>query len=256
MENFLTYLSYLLFKTIFYLKGKLFRLKKLKKEMFTAINTIYGLNINQEHYNYAITHTPGFSLSGQYISGYFSYVINEERGERFAASQTNDNELSFRIDLNNSITPIGFPVLFELDQTLQSLAHLFNIKQMLYLIFKNGSLKEVNITLELVSKNQAVYIERTEQPPKRIDISIHLDMQANMKLDYTAYLISFRNTIAHCNSLPLNELFKLIRLAIIDDLEVIKQITEILPELKIPSAYDFTSDDFKQRLLLVEMFQY
>lgn len=48
----------------------------------------------------------------------------------------------------------------------------------------------------------------------------------------------------------------MIKLESIDNLDVIKQITEILPELKIPSAYDFTSDDFKQRLLLVEMFQY
>ena len=127
---------------------------------------------------------------------------------------------------------------------------------MLYLIFENGIFKEVNVTLELVAKNQAVYIERMDQPPKRIDISIHLDMQSNMKMNYTAYLISFKNTIAHHNSLPLHDLFKLIRLEIIDDLDVIKQITEILPELKIPSAYDFTSDDFKQRWLLVEMIQY
>lgn len=256
MESFLTYLSYLIFKIVFYLKGKLFRLNKLKKEMFSAINKIYGLDLNHDHYKYAIKYTPGFSLSGQYISGYFSHIINDDRGERFAASQINDNEISFRIYSINSIPPIGFPVLFGLDQTLQSLTNLFNIQHMLYLIFENGIFKEVNVTLELVAKNQAVYIERMDQPPKRIDISIHLDMQSNMKMNYTAYLISFKNTIAHHNSLPLHDLFKLIRLEIIDDLDVIKQITEILPELKIPSAYDFTSDDFKQRWLLVEMIQY
>jgi hypothetical protein len=256
MKTFLTYFGYLIFKTVFHLKGKVLRLKKIKKEMLSVINTIYGLDLNQDNYKYAINHTPGFSFGGQYISGYFTYVINGKNGERFAASQIKDNELSFKIYLNNYIAPIGLPVLFGLNQTFQSLSQLFNIQHNLYLIFKNGTFKEVNITLELVAKNQAVYIERTEQPPKRIDISIHLDMQSNMKLDYTACLISFKNTIIHHNSLPLNELFKLIRLQIIDDLDVIKQITEILPELNIPSAYDFTSDDFKHRLLLVEMFQY
>lgn len=49
----------------------------------------------------------------------------------------------------------------------------------------------------------------------------------------------------------LNDFFQAI---IIEEMIKNKEIIEILPELVIPSAYDFNSDDFNGRLLISEMF--
>lgn len=265
MEHFLIYFCYSIFKTVkvifhvffvlplFYLKGKFYRLNKVKKEMFSAINNLYNLNLNDANYHYNINLAPGFSISNSgnkdlNFPASVHYVIKGNHGVRFATSQ---------IDVNNSpFDNFGFPVLFELKTSLDILAKRFNINHSLVMFFKSGHLKEVKIDLELMAKDKGVFIERLDQPLKKILLSISLDMESDMKLDYTAYLSSFMDTKEHKNSLPLNELLQLIRLEVIDNIDVIKDIVEILPELKIPSAYDFTSEDFKQRLLLVEMFQY
>lgn len=274
MEHFLIYFCYSIFKTVkvffrvffvlplFYLKGKIYRLNNVKKEMFSAINTLYNLNLNDSNYHYDISIAPGFSISNSgdkdiKFPASFHYVIERSNGIRFATSQIDDNGLSFKINVNNSpVYNLGFPVFFGLNTSLDILSKRFNINQSLILFFKSGHLKEVKIDLELRAKDKGVFIERLDHPVKRILLSISLDMELDMKLDYTAYLSSFMDTKEHKNSLPLNELLQLIRLEVIADLDVIKDIVEILPELKIPSAYDFTSEDFKQRLLLVEMFQY
>jgi len=274
MEHFLIYFCYSIFKTVkvvfhvffvlplFYLKGKVYRLNKVKREMFSAINRLYNLNLNDANYHYNINLAPGFSISNSgdkdlNFPASVHYVIKGSHGVRFATSQIDDNGLSFKINVNNSqVDNFGFPVVFELKTSLDILSKRFNINHSLIMFFKSGHLKEVKIDLELMAKDKGVFIERLDPPVKKVLLSISLDMESDMKLDYTAYLSSFMDTKEHKNSLPLNELLQLIRLEVIDDLDVIKDIVEILPELKIPSAYDFTSEDFKQRLLLVEMFQY
>lgn len=228
-----------------YVKRKLFRLDNIKAEMFSAINTIYNMKLNKNEYQYDVDLVPGFTMSSKGKSGM-----------RFATSQISDKGLWFRINVDNIDNPIGFPIFLSIEQSLQSLSHIFDIEHLLYMGFQYGSLTTVKVELRMLRKDKGVYIERVDQPPSRIDIGINIKMKDNMQIDYEAQLMRIDCTAIYRNALPLNELFQMIKFESIDNLDVIKQITEILPEFKIPSAYDFTSDDFKQRLLLVEMFQY
>jgi hypothetical protein len=230
---------------VFYVKRKLFRLDNIKAEMFSAINTIYNMNLNKHEYQYDVDLIPGFTMSNK-----------DSSGMRFATSQISDKGLWFRINVDNIYTPIGFPVFLGIEQSLQSLSHIFDIDHLLYMGFQYGTLTTIKVELRMLRKDKGVYIERVDQPPSRIDIGINIKMKENLNIDYEAQLMRIDQTAIYRNSLPLNEFFQMIRLESIDNLDVIKQITELLPELKIPSAYDFTSDDFKQRLLLVKMFQY
>lgn len=257
MKNFLMYFIYYAFHAIafivrivavqpvFYLKRKCFRLDNIKAEMFSAINTIYNMNLNKHEYQYKVELAPGFTMNRK-----------ADSGMRFATSQFSAKGLWFSINVDNIDNPIDFPVLFGIDTALKSLSHIFDIEHLLYMGFQYGSLTTVKVELRMVRKDKGVYIERVDQPPSRIDIGINIKMNENMKIDYEAQLMRIVQTAIYRNALPLNELFQMIKLESIDNLDVIKQITELLPEFKIPSAYDFNSDDFKQRLLLVEMFQY
>lgn len=230
---------------VFYVKRKLFRLDNIKDEMFSAINTIYNMNLNKHAYQYDVDLSPGFTMSRK-----------DRSGIRFANTQLSVKWLWFGVNVNNIDNPIGFPVFLGIDQSLQSLSHIFDIEHLLYMGFQYGTLTTVKVELRMIRKDRGVYIERMDQPPRRIDIGINIKMKEHLKIDYEAQLLRLEHTSKYRNDLPLNELFQMIKLESIDNLDVIKQITEILPELKIPSAYDFNSEDFKQRLLLVEMFQY
>lgn len=227
---------------VFYVKRKLFRLDNIKAEMISAINAIYKKNLNNHDYQYNVGLAPGFTINRR-----------DSSEIRFATTQLSDNGLWFGVNVDNTI---GFPVLFGIEQSLQSLLHIFDIEHLLYMGFQYGSLTTVKLELRMLRKDKSVYIERINQPPTRIDIGINIKMKENMKVDYEAQFMVIDHTAIYRNSLPLNELFQMIKLESIDNLDIINQITEILPELKIPSAYDFASDDFKHRLLLVEMFQY
>lgn len=268
MTTLFIYLGYAIFKTIsaiyyavivlpfFYFKSKLFRMKRIKKEMFSAIKTLYKLDFNEKDYQYDINVAPGFTISEVKSPSFFDFIAHKDNRVRFATTQLSDQDLWFKINVDNVSNPIDFPVVFDIDKALKSLSHIFNIEHLLYMRFQSGMLETVKIELIMLSKNKGVYIERDDHPPIRIDIGINIKIKKNIEIDYEAQLMRLNYISSYRNALPLNELFQMIKLESIDNLDVIKQITEILPELKIPSAYDFTSDDFKQRLLLVEMFQY
>ena len=53
----------------------------------------------------------------------------------------------------------------------------------------------------------------------------------------------------HCNGLTFEELIYILRFQLSDN----HDIYEIIPEIIVPSAYDFNSEDFKKRLLIAEM---
>lgn len=268
MKTLLIYSGYAIFKTInaiyyvvivlpfFYFKSNLFRLKRIKKEMFSAINTLYKLDLNEKDYQYDINVVPGFTISEVKNPSFFDFITHKDNRVRFATTQVTDQGLWFKINVDNVSKPIDYPVLFDMDKALNSLSHIFNIEHLLYMHFQSGRLETVKIELRMLRKNKGVYIERDDHPPVRIDIGMNIKMKNNIEIDYEAQLMRLNYTSSYRNALPLNELFQMIKLESIDNLDVIQQIVEILPELKIPSAYDFTSDDFKQRLLLVEMFQY
>lgn len=218
---------------IFYLKVKILKLDKIKIIIISTLNKLYGTDLRFSDYAFDISILPGSTLSKE-----------DEYCTTLAMSSSIENGIRFGSNIGDNKGIFGYPVILEINHSLNRLSKFFRIKQMVYMNFKKGELIHIQLRIELnplhVNSRTFILIELTPSF-ELIDIrKVRMDHEFDVrKKCYTG--------------IPSNDFFNLIYL---NELKYNPFVVELLPELIIPSAYDFNSDDFKQRLLLVDMIEY
>jgi hypothetical protein len=79
------------------------------------------------------------------------------------------------------------------------------------------------------------------------DLDSNLNLTKLSRVDMTGKKMNVDEQ--HCNGLTFKELIHILKFKLSDN----DGIYEIIPEVVVPSAYDFNSEDFKKRLLIAEM---
>lgn len=235
----------IMFKAIifpfFYLKVKILRLDKIKPIIISTLNKLYGTDLTISDYGFDISLLPSATLSKE-----------DEYCTTLAMSSSIENGIRFGSNISENKVFGGYPVILEINHSLNRLSKFFRIKQMVYMNFKKGKLVHIQLRIELntilpphtnplhVNSRSFILIELTPSF-ELIDIrKVRMDNEFDTrKKSYTG--------------MSANDFFYLLYL---NEIKYNTVVVELLPELIIPSAYDFNSDDFKQRLLLVDMIEY
>lgn len=233
----------------FYLKSKLFRLNSIKTDIFNTLNQLYGVQINQDDYKFEKNILPGLKL-----------VKPETFFKTFARSVKVDKGTCFEVVIDNHKNDFDFPVLHEMQSSLNRISKLFRIKQMVYIHFEKFKITRVQLKIQLITdtfqnstplwggagvrpSKTLLYVELTQN----LDI---INIQKIIPNDDIRAMLRYVKTYKH---MTFDEVSLLLYLELLTDRE---DIHALIPEIKTPSAYDFNSDEFKQRLLLVEMMEY
>lgn len=231
----------------FYLKRKLFRLDSVKTDIFNTLNQLYGVQINNDDYKFENNIIPGLKL-----------VKPETFFRTFAKSVKVDKGTCFEVLIDP--TDFDFPILHEMRSSLNKLSKLFKIKQIVYIHFEKFKITRVQLKIELIThafhNNNPLWGGAGIRSPKTL---LYLELTPNL------YIINIQKIIPNDDieamfryiktyrNMTFNELSLLLYLEVLTDRD---EIHALLPEIKTPSAYDFNSVDFQQRLLLVEMMEY
>lgn len=226
-----------------YIKRKVYCINTVKNGIFSTIEQMYGVNLNIDSYKWDVSMTPGFMLDG-FVS-------------RFATSQITTHDLWFKID-STSINYFknSLPTYLDLNNLLNPFLNKYNVSHSLLIGFKRGKIIGIRFNFKMKRYNLGMYLGDHYNAPTFINVSIYVDVLKGTPMSYRAEIIYPLEKKSYTNTLSLTDFFKMLKLECIDDPEVLKEINAILPELRIPSAYDFTSADFKDRLLLIEMLQF
>lgn len=226
-----------------YIKRKIYFIDTVKDGIFLTIQQMYGVSLNADGYKWNISMTPGFMLDG-FVS-------------RFATSQITQDDLWFKIDSTTiKYFKTNLPTYLDLNSMLNLFSNKYNITHSLLIGFRRGKVIGIRFNFKMERHNLGMYLGNHHNAPTFINIPIYVDVLNDMKVSYKSELIYPLDKKSYSNTLPLLEFFKMLKLECIDDPSILEQINEILPELRTPSAYDFNSDDFKDRLLLVEMYHF
>ena len=229
----------------FYLKVKLFKLDKIKPTVISSLNKLYGTDIKPTDYSFDISIMPG----GSKLSKKDKYCTTLAMSERSA------NGIRFALNIENNQGTFEFPVSLGINHCLNKLSNLFRIRQMVHMYFKKGELTLIQVIIELntrlephinpyhVKSRFFVLIELTPSfeliDIRRVRMNNEFENIVNRKKYYSGLSVKDFFYLFHLTTIKTNAL-----------------VIELLPELSIPSAYDFNSDDFQQRLLLLEMLDY
>lgn len=226
-----------------YIKRKIYFIDAVKDGIFSTIQQMYGVSINADVYKWDVSMTPGFMLDG-FVS-------------RFATSQITQNDLWFKIESTTiKYFKTNLPTYLDLNSLLNLFSNKYNITHSLLIGFRRGKVIGIRFNFKMERHNLGMYLGNHHNAPTFINISIYVNVLSDMKMSYKAEFNYPLDKKSYSNTLPLLEFFKMLKLECIDDPKTLEQVNEIFPELRTPSAYDFSSDDFKNRLLLVEMMEY
>lgn len=226
-----------------YIKRKIYFIDAVKDGIFSTIQQMYGFSLNANGYKWDVSMTPGFMLDG-FVS-------------RFATSQITQDDLWFKIDSTSlKYFQNNLPKYLNLNSFLVLFMDKYYIDHSLLIGFKRGKLIGIRFNFKMKRHNLGVYLDNHYNAPTFVNIFIYIDVLNDMNMSYKAEIIYPTEKKSYANTLALPDFFKMLKLECIDDPKILEQINEILPELRTPSAYDFSSDDFKDRLLLVEMYHF
>lgn len=226
---------------VFYLKVKILKLDKIKPLIISTLNKIYDTDLSISDYGFDISILPGATLSK-----------DDKYCTTLAMSSSIENGIRFGSNICENKGVFGYPVILEINHSLNRLSKFFRIKQMVYMNFKKGELVHIQLRIEL----------NTILPPHTNPVYVNSRSFILIELTPSFELIDIRkvrmdnefDTRKKCyTGMPTKDFFNLIYL---NEIKYNHFVVELLPEIIIPSAYDFNSDDFKQRLLLVDMIEY
>lgn len=211
-------------------------LGSLKRELCSFLNNYYQVDtFNPKDYGVRV-----------YVFGGF-YIYNKKTGDSIASSsKMNSNYLE--IDLEHMKSK-EFP-----EKQLPELSKFYNVKERIYLSYEDSKITQVQNTITLIPHRN----ENTTMDDEEVYIDICIVKDGNNTVT-KVYKELYELSDIHGNRISMDEypanyhINDFFQAMIIETMITNKEIVEILPELIIPSAYDFNSDDFNGRLLISEM---
>lgn len=220
-------------------------LNRLKKETCQFLNAYYGVNtFNSDDYAIKISF---------FSSGFYIYNINTK-----TIIATNTDLLNNAVNLY----PLDIKPIYIRKELYKQLGRSFKVKDRITVVFKNGFFDNAHHTINLSplktpnkSVKSALFHGQHSKP-------IFIDVMLSFDSNYTLYGLAkeaydledmYGNRISWTDypvNYPVDDILNAI---VYEEMSKDPQTVEILPELVIPSAYDFTTDEFSSRLILVEM---
>jgi hypothetical protein len=232
----------------FWLKRKIFGLDTIKTDIISTLNTFYGINLEPSNYRFDNNILPGLKISKQ------DNVLTT-----LAKSQKVEKGTCFAVIIDNNKDDFGFPVVSDIKSSLNQLSKVFTIKQTLYIHFEKRKMSRVQLRIELSSIATHKLVNPFLSQPARYRYIIQVEFTPDFKVvsiqkinhdDDVTQMLQTKKTY---KDFPLSDFLLLVYLKMLSNRE---DINALLPEINTPSAYDFNSDDFQQRLVLVEMMEY
>lgn len=241
----------------FYLKRKILRLDDIKTDIISVLNKIYGTKHKADDYQFENT-----VFSGLKIRKIEPFI------RTFAKSEKVNKAICFKVFAGAYKEDFGLPVVSDIHLSLSKLLKLFEIEQSVYIHFEKEEITLIQLRITL-----ARYLHHPNHPmwtgggrdgamgTYRINLQLNLtpDLEIiniqKIKIDSSDWL-PMLNTNQKYTDFPFSDIALLIYLNTLTERTELETINDWLPELNIPSAYDFKSDDFRQRILLVEMMTY
>lgn len=220
-------------------------LNRLKKETCQFLNAYYGVNTFKPD-DYAIK-------ISFFSSGFYIFNVNT----KYIIAANSDL-------LNNAVNlyPLDIKPVHIRKELYKQLGRSFKVKDRITVVFKNGFFDKAHHTVNLAPlKTPSKSIRLTPfhgQHSTPIFIDVMLTFDSNYMLSGLAKEVydledMYGNRISWTDypvNYPVGDILNAI---VYEEMAKDPQTVEILPELVIPSAYDFTADEFSSRLLLVEM---
>lgn len=238
----LAYIYAIVSYPLVFLKRKLLGLESYKSNIFLVLNKFYNVEFNEENY-----------ILDNSILSETKILKRGNELSLFASCQKEKKGVCFQILVARYNNDFGYPITMQ--KSLHKLSKLFKIEQFFNIHFENHKISKLTLRILFYSlDNQSRFngvlnstgILQIELTPNFEIVKVQKFINNN---DITEMLKSSK----FYDGMPFDEIALIIYLESLKDRE---DIHELLPEIRIPSVYDFASDDFKNRLLLVEMMEY
>lgn len=175
-------------------------------------------------------------------------IIRKFNDSIFARSKKIEKGTCFEIFIENNEDLIGFPIIHNIESSLKRLSKVFKIEQSIHIYFKNYKITSVRLELKLnhhIFQNSEILLN--------LELTSSLDITNIQKIESKGSMCSFFEDLTIYKDISFEDVSLLLYLKTVTEQSV---INDLLPEINTPSAYDFKSDNFQQRLLLVEMMKY
>lgn len=239
----LAYLYAIVSYPLVFLKRKLLGLESYKSNIFLVLNKFYNVELNEDNY----------ILDNSILSE--SKIL--KRGNElslFASYKKEKKSVCFQVLVARYNNDFGYPMTMQ--KSFHRLSKLFKIEQFFNIHFENHKISKLTLRILFYSLDN---MSRFNGVLNSTGI-LQIELTPNFEIVKVQKFINNNNDITEMlKSSKFYDVMSFDEISLIMYLENIKDredIHALLPEIRIPSAYDFTSDDFKNRLLLVEMMEY
>jgi hypothetical protein len=213
------------------------RLYKFNNLTLDAVKAINGIYLEDKYipsdYSYRVSSNGVIIYHSKFRQHLMSSLIVKKQGMLHTVN----------VDLKSTIIYNEFFETLEKYCTFKTSARFF---------YDNGKVTETHISIHIMSKSVELSVN--------LDVGIYLDIQLNASHEITRITKCYRNitgfydisvSSGHNVSL-MDDVF----LALLYYQSQNPVIRELLPEINIPSAYDFNSDEFNGRLQLASIIEF
>jgi len=227
-----------------YLKRKILGLDSYKTAIFNILNKFYNSELNENDYFFDNSILPGSKI----------YKRNSEL-TLFATSLKAEKGACFQILVDKHMDDLGMPQCPDIQKSLQRLTKLFKIEQSLNIHLDHREVSRLILRMLFTPPEKSSRFNSLFNSTFILQIELNPEFETVkfQKFITTHDLSAMLQNAKFYDGMPFNEVSLIIYLENLKDCE---DIHDLLPEIRTPSAYNFSSADFKNRLLLAEMLDY